>query len=808
MSIMEKLGLARKKKTHTSLFSARKGDESAPLWKQITIKTLIGVLFIGSIVVLFPRTPAQEFTYRIGEPWRQNDLVAPFTFSLLKSDEEIDSEIEEIREITPPIFHLDHEAGERIISRLDTLFSRMEPVLDRYAEWQINQTAENSDNLRDSLRYVQQRTIANLPLNDEGWQILLENYTLKRRDEQRRGSSDRRFIGEEIRIRVVRIINETLRQGIIDVEKDLFSSEELLVRDLQERTQRSFNMNSVREIQEAREYARQQLPRQLPDQAVTSAIQLYTAVVEPNLIYNQRETEEQINSAIENISPTKGAVTSGQVIIRKGDLINAERQNILYSLDRARATRASSLEIWQHYIGDTLLIFAVFSIFLFYLYLYRRTIFDNNAMFLLVFLAIGIVTIASVLIARIDYIPAYIIPLALAPIILTIIFDSRVGLMATTVIALVTALIHGNNFEFLLATITACSIGVFSVRDIRKRSQFFLTTPTLVFLGYAFVLLGFTLSRSAGWELLALNILHVFLNAFLMALLTYPLIFLFEKLFSVTTDVTLYELNDNNHPIMKALMLRAPGSFQHSLQVSNLAEAAASAIGANSLLCRVGALFHDIGKMEKPHYFVENQSGGMNEHDKLKPRMSAMVIKNHVATGVKMAEEAGLPEVIIDFIKTHHGTSFIRYFHGKAIEQAAEEDSEVREEDFRYDGPLPETKETGIMLLADCIEASSRAMTDPTYQKLENLVNRMIDERMAEGQLNNCPLTFQDLRIIKDSFRKILVGMYHGRIKYPGQDDKDNRKPKEKLPENILKRQVKMEKSEQQESTEEQNRNL
>ncbi|MFU8858819.1 MAG: HD family phosphohydrolase [Cyclonatronaceae bacterium] len=773
MSIMEKLGLARKKKTHVTLFSEKKGDTGTPQRKQITVKALISVLFVSAIVVLYPRTPVQEFTYRVGEPWRQNDLVAPFTFSLLKGEDEIEAEVREIREVTPPIFHLDNAAETRISAALDSLFSRMKPVLDRYAEWQINKAAGSEDATRDSLRFVQQQAVANVSLNDEGWRVLLENYTLMRRDQQRRGSTDRRFIGEEIRLRINRFINDALQQGIINVSKDRFSSDELLVRDLSERTQRSFSFSTVREIPEVMDLAMFQLPRQLPDQAVPAALQLLDAVIQPNFIYNENETEAQISQAIENISPTKGAVTSGQVIIRKGDLINAERQNILNSLDQARMSRASSFELWQYYIGDTLLILAVFSVFLFYLYLYRRPIFDNNSMFLLVFLAIGIVLGASLFVARIDTIPSYVVPLALAPIILTIIFDSRVGLMATTVIALATALIHGNNFEFLLATITACSIGVFSVRDIRKRSQFFLTTPALVFIAYVFVLLGFTLTRTGGWDLLAVNILHVFLNALLVSLLTYPVIFLFEKLFKVTTDVTLYELNDNNHPILKALMMRAPGSFQHSLQVSNLSEAAAAAIGANSLLCRVGALFHDIGKMEKPHYFVENQSGGMNEHDKLKPRMSAMVIKNHVATGVKMAEEEGLPEVIIDFIKTHHGTSVIRYFHGKA-KDLAEDDTEIREEDFRYDGPLPETKETGILLLADCIEAASRAMTDPTYQKLENLVVRMVDERMAEGQLNNCPLTFQDLRIIKDSFLKILVGMYHGRIKYPGQDQKDN----------------------------------
>ena len=391
-------------------------------------------------------------------------------------------------------------------------------------------------------------------------------------------------------------------------------------------------------------------------------------------------------------------------------------------------------------------------------------------MLTLTLLAIGLVVASAMFIIRDENLSIYLIPMAIAPIILTIIFDSRVGLMTTMTIALVVSFMSGNNFEFAVAAMTGSSIAVYSVRDIKNRSQFFLTTPALVFLSYILILLGFTLIKSGGWDVFMSEIIFVVGNAILIWL-TYPLILLFEKVFKVTTEVSLLELNNNNHPLLKDLMVRAPGTFQHSLQVANLAEAASSAIGANALLTRVGALYHDIGKMEKPEYFVENQFGD-NEHDKLKPRMSALVIKNHVAAGVKMAEEANLPEVIIDFIRTHHGTSVIKYFYDKAKKQT-EKGSEIREEDFKYDGPLPNTKETGILLLADSIEASSRAMSEPTYPKLENLVTRIIEERVDEGQLNNCSLTFQDLRIIKENFVNILVGVYHSRIKYPGQDEKD-----------------------------------
>ncbi|MDZ7682271.1 MAG: HDIG domain-containing protein [Fodinibius sp.] len=403
------------------------------------------------------------------------------------------------------------------------------------------------------------------------------------------------------------------------------------------------------------------------------------------------------------------------------------------------------------------------------MYLYRRYIFANNAMLLLVLIALSLICVSSSIVYGFDNISPYIVPVAIAPIILTIIFDSRVGLMSTVTLALLTGLINGNNFEYVTATIVACSLGLFSVRDIKKRSQFFFTTPGIVFLSYLMVIVGFSMTTFDSWNVLGNEVFFIGINA-IFILFTYPLILLFERSFNVTTDFSLLELSDTNMPLLKELMTKAPGTFHHSLQVSNLAEAAAGAIRANSLLCRVGGLYHDIGKMENPGYFTENQTE-KNEHDKLKPRMSALVIKAHVSNGVKMAEEHGLPDVIVDFIKTHHGTTLIKFFWDKAKKQADGDKKEIREEDFCYDGPLPQSKETGIMLLADCVEASSRAMKDPNYKKLENLIDRMIDERVNEGQLSKTPLTFQDLTTIKKTFLNILVGTYHSRVEYPDDEE-------------------------------------
>ena len=391
----------------------------------------------------------------------------------------------------------------------------------------------------------------------------------------------------------------------------------------------------------------------------------------------------------------------------------------------------------------------------------------------MVFLILTLLCVASAIIYHFDDINSLIIPIAIAPIILTIIFDSRVGLMATLTLAIITALIHDNNFEYLVATITACSLGIFSVRDIKNRSQFFLSTPFIVFMSYIFVLGGFSLARFSGFDQFFDTTMAVAINS-VFILFTYPLILIIEKTFKVTTDFTLLELSDTNRPLMKDLMNKAPGSFHHSLQVANLAEAAASAIEANALLCRVGAMYHDIGKMVKPSYFIENQSKG-NDHDKLKAKMSALIIKAHVSDGVKMARKNNIPELIVDFIRTHHGTSLIRFFYSKA-QNNSEKETEIPEEDFRYDGPTPFTKEQGILLLADSVEAASRAMKNPNYNKLETLIDRITEDHISEGQLNNCPLTFRHIQIIKETFLSILVGVYHSRVEYPDDDELKSKK--------------------------------
>lgn len=775
MGILEKMGLGPKSETSPNIGKKKKKKQKENQEKRNKIlRVVIFLVFLGTILATLPQSSYQPVaSYNLGEPWRADDLTAPFTFALKKTQSELEDERQAISNQTPPVFHVDNNADLAIETGIDSLFNSLQPVLDSYLQWQRSKRDNESSAPNDSIQFSRELEFTNVQLNSNAWDLLLDNYSSVILNNQ----APQRLLVIQLKGQVESTINNMLSMGILDRAKDGLNRNEIIVRNLQSRTERTVSLANTRDLSDAREFAFLQFNRQFSTEVARVAIQLFDQVIIPNWIYNEADFQALLSENLESISTTKGAVEQGEIIIRRGDIVTADRDNKLRSLAEARAVNATELERWLRYAGESIVIIIATLLFLIYIYLYRRKIFDQPSMFLLVFLALGIITTASALIYPMDGISSYIVPIAIAPIILTIIFDSRVGLMATITLAVITAIIHDNNFEYLVATITACSLGVFSVRDIKKRSQFFFTTPGVIFITYMLVLAGFSLARFSGYDGFVNDLIFVAINS-VFILFTYPLILLFEKMFKITTDFTLLELGDTNLPLMKELMNKAPGTFHHSLQIANMAEAAASDIGANSLLCRVGAMYHDIGKMEKPGYFIENQSAG-NDHDKLKPRMSALVIKAHVSDGVKKAKENNLPQVVIDFIQTHHGTSLIKYFYGKAQDQAVEE--EIDEKDFRYDGPIPFTKEQGIILLADGIEAASRAMKEPNYNKLENLINRLVDDHINDGQLNNCPLTFKQIEQIKKSFLNILVGVYHSRIEYP-EDKKDGDGDNKKVP--------------------------
>jgi len=772
MGFLEHIGLSRKRKLlhlpsgHTRIGSDLDKHRHWPNW--ITL-----ILFLGFLIAIFPRHTSSDHSYRVGELWRNDDLVAPFTFSLIKNQKELEEDQKRVKGLTPPVFYFNSETTNLVLSRLDSLFRTMEPVMESYVSFKQGQ--DPRARTRDSLEYVRLRNGFFPVLDETSWSLLQEDYLKNSRDGQTGN-----WIGNTVKINLENTLVSLLNEGIIDTYP-IGLSEEMIVRDQQNRTEKTLTRTLVRDTEQAREYLRIALNRNIRIELVPSTQLLFDRVIQPNLVYNKIDTQNLLDDALGALSPTASAVAAGQLIIQKGEIITDDILTVLQSLAFAKARQSSSFEITQQYLGEMLVIFAIVLVFFLYIYLYRRSIFDDTAMFSLVFLSMGIVLVAGAFVAKMNEPSLYLVPVAICPILLTVIFDSRVGLMATLTMALLLGMMSGNDFEYTTASLVSSSIAVFSVRDIKRRSQFYIITPALVFIAFSMVILGFSLIRLTDISTLGLNLFYVSISSILI-ILTPPLILLFEKLFRVTTDLTLFELSETNKPLLKALMMQAPGTFHHSLQVANLCEASALAIGADALLCRVGALYHDIGKMERPDYFVENQTG-LSEHEHITPHLSVLVIKSHVSAGVKMAEEAKLPSSIIDFIKTHHGTSIIRYFYEKA---KAEDPglSAQEKQDYYYDGPLPTTKETGILLLADCVEASTRTLKNPTYSRLEQHIHRIVDDRLKEGQLNDCPLTYQDIGKIKQAFLNVLVGVYHSRIEYPEQEKPQAKehKPKETQP--------------------------
>jgi hypothetical protein len=777
MSLLEKIGLSPKRKEITPLMGEKlkKEQEAYSLKRNPYLRAFIFICFIGISILSLPHATINSgLNYTVGQPWRADDLVAPYTFAIKKTEAEIETEREQINQTISPIFRVEPSASIDTQTKIDSLYKRIMPVLEGYYVWQESKENNLNSVFEDSIRFAQSYSNTSIQLTEDSWNLLFESYyTMKTRN--RPQSS---FLGVRVKQELEQIVETLHTDGIINRNKSTFDQNEIIVRNPVNSTDRIVTKARVRDLKEANSYAQFQLNREFSQEVAQLGMELYNKAIQPNNIYSEADTEAKIQEELNTISETKGAIAQGQVIIRRGDIVTEQVANVLNSLSETRSKNASLAEKWLRFSGGVIAIIAISMVFFMYLYLYRRPISNHNGLFFLVFLTMSLVSLASVIIFRFELSSIYVIPIAIAPIILTIIFDSRVGIIASVTLASLIGLVNGNDFEFTIATFCACSMGVFSVRDIKDRSQFFFTTPGIVFVTYLIVVGAFALAKLSGWDDYLNQILFIAINA-VFILFTYPIILLFEKLFGVTTDFTLLEMSDTNRPLLKELMNKAPGTFHHSLQVANLSEAAASAIKANALLCRVGALYHDIGKMVKPSYFVENQ-GSVNEHDKLKPQMSAMVIKAHVSEGVKMAEEHGLPKAITHFIETHHGTSVIRYFYEKAKEDESLKEM-LNEEQFRYDGPLPSTKETGILLLADGIEAASRAMKNPNYSKLENLVNRMVDDRVTEGQLSHCPLTFRDLSVIKETFLNILVGVYHSRIEYPEDNERKTKgKDKEK----------------------------
>lgn len=663
------------------------------------------------LVYLFPHEGKFKYEYQKGKPWLHETLYATFDFPIYKSDSEIETEKESLKKEADFYFVLDDEIGKKAIS------SFHKSVLG-YFEDSVNTDfpTEKKDD------WMKQLTEAGVKLLTHIYHTGVVNT-------------------EEI---------ENIGKSHIVIRRNDGFSEDAEIKKLY----------TVAKAYSAAEEKASDMPERIKS--------FFTQSIEKELTYNLRfdktKTDFEINEKLQQVSPTIGKVQKGEVIISTGNIIDENKLRLLDSYKIEFENNVGKSGNMASLMGLILLVSVVlFTIFLF-LRLFRPDVLSDNLKIAFLLLLIVLFVLLSKGIMRVNQLHLYLIPFCILPLIVRTFFDARLAQFIHICTILLIGYFAPNPFEFFLLQFLAGVVSIFSVLQLQRRSQLF-NTSLVVFITYSVTYLSlFLLQEGSITNISGLNY-GWFAGSALLTLLAYPLIYLFEKLFGFISDVTLMELADTNNPLLRKLSMKAPGTFQHSLQVANLAESVIREIGGEALLVRVGALYHDIGKTVAPHYFTENQTGVLNPHSELSYEDSAKIIISHISDGIEIAKENKLPDQIIDFIRTHHGTSTTRYFF--AMQKTNFPEIEVNELDFKYPGPLPYSKETAVLMMADSVEAASRSLEKYDETTISHFVDRIIDYQIKEMQFVNSPITFKDISTAKKIFKKQLMNIYHLRIAYP-----------------------------------------
>jgi len=533
----------------------------------------------------------------------------------------------------------------------------------------------------------------------------------------------------------------------------------------------------VKSVSEAKSELMAKFSMHLPKEGKTIFSHLLNFLILPNLTFQADLHETQKKELLLFFPKHEQIIKKGELLIRQGERITAEKAKTLSELRKQLNVHSESFSYTDliHFFGLLLLIGILLTLKMYFIRINRSRLFQHNRNIALILSAILVVEILAYVL--LEFLPSimtipekeisWLIPVAIAPMFVTIFHDDRLGFITALFTALIVALQTVNPFSTFIIHAFASSAGVFFIYHLTKRSQFFLSIGFILLI-YCFSHLALTLITYTDFHHFSFLPYLFFLVNVVLVISSYPLIYFFEKFFGIHSDLTFLELLNQDHELLKRLAKRAQGTFHHSVQVANLAEACAEEIGANALLVRVGALFHDIGKMENPQYFIENQKEGKNPHDALNPIESAHVIIRHVTYGAELAQQYGLPDEIIRFIRTHHGTTRVGYFYFTYLAQQQKAKMDPQEESqFRYPGPTPLTKEEGILMLADSVEAASRALDNPTPEKLEQLVDHIIEDKLSQRQFEQCELSFRDLELIRNVLKKQLTSLYHQRVEYP-----------------------------------------
>lgn len=673
-------------------------------------RILLFLLSASLIVALFPREGKFKYEFRKGKPWMHDVLVAPFDFAILKTSDEYEAEKTILLERAHPYFVYDQK-------------------------------------LVQSKRQIVKRKLLNaLQIQPSDTMASTADATAYRR--------------------IMSIFDTLASKGVIEMNPVIESKPaSFLLYAIRNNTAQERQLASFFTIHSANEYITN-ASESLPGPFRRISINILQENLVQSLRYNESMSKQATADLLGSLSATRGMVQEGEKIISKGELITIEKFQMLESLKNEYIHRLGSSRKFNAILtGQILLVLLAMMVLAFFLYFFRREIFYNHRKLSLILLVITMVISITALVIHMQPAFLFLVPVCLVPVMMRIFFDTRVSLYVHIITIILVGFLVPNSFEFVFLQLIAGIITIFTVVNFERRDQLVITS-LFVFIAYTTVYIGMYLIHEGGFEGLKLNTILMFAGSAVLLLLASPLIFLFEKAFGLVTDVTLLDLCNTNNSLLREFAARAPGSFHHSHQVATLAESVVREIGGNPLLVKAGAMYHDIGKMEMPAYFVENQTRETSAHEDLGPDESAAIIISHVDRGIRRARKANIPEQVIDFIRTHHGTRLTGFFYArhKADTPAEEQDESL----FRYKGPVPFSKETCILMLTDSVEAASRSLKSTDPEAIYSLVDKIIDEQIADHQFDEASITLKEITKTRSILKKELVALNHLRVEYPG----------------------------------------
>jgi putative nucleotidyltransferase with HDIG domain len=669
------------------------------------VKFLMMLVSVCLIVYSLPKQAKFSYEIEKGRIWNQKDLISPYNFAILKTAQEIQNDKKSALASTTPIYQLNDDMARQLMDGFKS---------DLEIKWH---NAGISDNQKE--KYI-----------TAGYNLLKDIYN-----------------------KGVLALNPKYQQ----------SQQGYAITILDKNVATDKNTAELYTKESALSYCNDVLNKR-NDVDKAFLLDLLQNRIQSNVVYDDKLTSRLETEVLDGLSLTHGMVQKGDVIVAKGSVVNDEVFQKLESYkkafeDNARINGNPKLVL----LGQFLLVAIAIALLMIFLYLFRRDIYDDNRLVSLILLVITAMLFTLSMAIKLQLPNLYYIPYCIVPIIIRILFDTRLALNIHLLVVLIAGFFVPNSFEFAYFEITAGMVSIYSIKNLIRREQFLISAVIITFTYFA-SFLGISLIREGSLiDIDWINFIP-FVVSVLLTLLAYPLIYLFEKIFAITSDITLIELTNTNAPLLREMAFSAPGTFQHSLQVANLAENAIYAIGGNALLVRAGALYHDIGKMENPLFFVENQSSGFNPHDKLPYEESAQIIIRHVYKGIEMAQKANIPEIVIDFIRTHHGNTRVDYFYQSYLKNFPEKI--INENTFRYPGPIPFSKEAGVLMLADSVEAASRSLKEPDEKSISGLVDRIVKYKLDQNQLKDSNITLKDIETIKTIFKRMLMSIYHVRIDY------------------------------------------